>query len=542
MFPTVRMPALRSSGPARRDDAGAGWTAALFVAVAWAVLPLIPALREGAIPGSPFTDLYPSVWGLAWFAGQQPGFPTFTELLAAPGGMPFYFSSPLHGWVAAPLLAVGGPVLAYAGTLVLARCLGVLVAFGAFRAAGLGPLGALAAATVYGASPYVHGYAVEGIVEGTDVWTLPLWAWMVLTRRRAAACLAFALVPLSSWYLGLVGCLLAAAWGLRERLAWTSLAVGLALVAPFVWLFTEAMPGAAPLPDAIRAAMGAPLGPHPPGILPGLNPFAITTYLGFSVPALTALALATRTAPLPGSGGRGVAQAAPALAIGAAACAVLSLGVGPWYELPVLASVRFPYRWHAGTLFCLAPLVGLAVDRLGRRWIAVLPLVEGMVLSPVELVVPSAPAGVPAIYDEVTGPSLLEVPGPLAMPPGEVNRSRPRARYLLYFQLHHGASSPWAPDFNGLGATPTPPWLATFQSWDPLLAAIPEPPDVAGARAAGVTQLMLQLPELKGNAQPLLQALEAAGAAVRAKDETRVLLDLPDAPRALPNADEAPSR
>jgi hypothetical protein len=529
MKPVVQLPSLPGPSWGRTRDAHpeAGWPAALVIALAWALVPLLPALREGAIPGSPYTDLYPSVWGLAWFASEQPGFPTFTEALAAPGGMPFYFSAPIHGWIGAPLLALGGPVLAYVGTLVLARWLGVVLSFGAFRAAGLGPFGALAAATIYGASPYVHGYAVEGIVEGTDIWTLPLWAWMVLTRRHAAACIAFALVPLSSWYLGLVACFLAAVWGVRERIAWLSLAVGLALVAPFVWLFVDAMPGAAPLPDAVRAAMGAPIGVHTPGILRGLNPFAINTYIGVSVPlfALWGASLAGRGS-FAGRASSGIAQVAPMLLVGALACAVLSVGRGPWYALPGLASVRFPYRWHAGTLFCLAPLAGLAVDHLARRWLALVPLLEGMLLAPVEVVVPSAPADVPAIYDQVVGPVLLEVPGPAAMPPGEVNRSRPRARYLLYFQLHHGARSPWAPDFNGLGGGRTAPWLLGFESWDPLQAAIPAPPDLEGARAAGVTQVMLQLKELKGNAAPLLQALESAGAVVEARDEERILLRL----------------
>ena len=122
--------------------------------------------------------------------------------------------------------------------------------------------------------------------------------------------------------------------------------------------------------------------------------------------------------------------------------------------------------------------------------------------------------------------SLLEVPGPVAMPPGEINRSRPRARYLLYAQLHHGAASPWAPDFNGVSAVPVAPWLTTFSSWDPLERASPVPPDVPAARAAGVTQVMVHRSELRANADPFEAALQEAGATKEAEDGALVLYRL----------------
>ncbi len=493
---------------ARRDT---GWSIALAFAAAWAILPALPALFQGALIGSPYTDLYPSVWGLAWFAEHQPGLPTYTTELAAPTGMPFYYSSPLHGWLAAVPLWLGGPVFAYNISLLAARFATIAAAFGCFRAAGLGRAGAIAAAGVYGASPYFHGYAVEGIVEGTDGWTLPLWAWTVLRKERIGSAAAFGLVVISSWYLGMVACLVAAAWGLRDRLAWGSMIAGLALASPFLFLFVGGFSAAAPLPDDVRAAMGAVLDwPHP-GLLPDVNPFAINTFVGLSTAVLAILGARDR----------------PWLLGVAALCAVLSLGRGPWYSLPVLEAVRFPYRWHAGTLFCLAPLVGLAVDRLKRPWLAVLPVVEGLLLSRVEPILPTAPAEVPTIYDTVAGPILLEVPGPVSMPPGEINRSRPRAKYLLYYQAHHGAASPWAPDFNGVAATLPAPWLASFASWDPLVRSSAQPPDLAGAAAAGITQIMVHRDELGANAEPLEHALRQAGAMQQAREGEIVLYRLP---------------
>ncbi len=475
-----------------------GWLIAVSVAIAWALFPALPAVWRGEIIGQPYTDLYPSVWGLRQFLDGQPGVPLHTDLFGAPEGIGFYYSSPLHGWAAIPLAWMGGTVFAYNATLVLARFATILLAYGAFTAMSLGPWGALAAATVYGASPFFHGYAVEGIVEGTDGWAMALWAWMVLKERRVLAPIAFTLTVLSSWYLGMVACLLAAAWGVRNRRAWASMAGGLLLAAPMLYAFSHAFGGNAPLPDDIRAAMGAHIGIPSPGILAPMNVYALNAYVGFAVIALAAPSMSRN----------------PALVAGVLVCAVLSLGQGPWWHLPVLEQVRFPYRWHAGTLFCLAPMVGQTVDRLRYGWIGLLPLVEGLLLGPTEPVLPGAPTAVPALYSEVRGPVLLEVPGPVAMPPGVINRSRPRARYLQYYQLTHGARSPWTLDFNGISASTNASWLTSFVAYDPIVKATPGELDLRGARAAGVTQIMVHRDELAGNAQAFEAALLADGATV----------------------------
>ena len=80
--------------------------------------------------------------------------------------------------------------------------------------------------------------------------------------------------------------------------------------------------------------MGAQLQIPTPGWRPGIQPFAINTYVG-GVALVTALASRTRWV---------IAALIPAF---------LSLGVGPIYELPVAELVRFPYRWHAATLVLL---------------------------------------------------------------------------------------------------------------------------------------------------------------------------------------------
>lgn len=476
-----------------------GWTTATIIALLWAVLPAVPALLAGVVPGQPWTDLYPSVWGLDVFCAALPTWTTHTPRFGAPDGIGFYYSSPLHGLAGWPVWALWGPAAAYTATLLAARAATVLCAFGALRALGRAEVPALGGALLYGASPFFQGYAVEGIVEGTDGWALALWVWMVARDRRAAASVAFALCVVSSWYLGMVACLLAVAWGLRTRTAWWSGAWGLTLSAPFLVAFLGAFGGNLPLDPLVRTAMGAPLHWRAPGWMPGVQPFALTTWVGLSTVVLAALA----------------ARRSPWLATGALGCFVLSTGVGPWWDAPVLELVRFPYRWHAGTLFCLAALI----STLELRWRALyfLPFVEGVLLSPIEPVLPAFELEVPALYAEVEPTALLELPGPVALPPGKPNPSRPRARYLLMAQLRHGAASPWTLDFNGIAHDRDAPWLASFRSWDPALDEPPAAPDLAGARAAGVTQAMVHRDEYRDAAPALEAALVAAGARVSAE-------------------------
>ncbi len=500
-----------SSPPARGTLA-----AVLGVALAWGVGPLLPALLRGQIPGSPFTDLYPSVWGISWFIQHQPGFPTWCTDLAAPKGMSFYYSSPVHGWVGWPAYALAaalganGAVWAYVSTLVLARTATVGVTWAALTALGARPVPALGGALLYGASPFFHGYAVEGIVEGTDGWALPLWVWCVVSGRRTASAIALFVCILTSWYLGMVACAGAALWGFRERRAWWSL-LGLVGAIPLLLAFGGMASSARPLPDAVRIAMGLQPAFQAPG-WSGSNPFAITTWIGVSAPAIALLA----------------ARRNPWLVAGILLSLLLSSGWGPWYGLPVLKSVRFPYRWHAGTLFLLAVLVSRATsERPKWAWLALVPWLEGYLLSPIAPILPGAPAGVSRVYEQVRGPILLDLPGPITMPPGVMNPSRPRARYLLYAQLFDKADSPWAPDFNNLAVHPRPAWLDGFAAWEPVLDNEGAPMDIDGARAAGVTQILVHERELQGEADTLIDELKAEGCTVRARQDGLVLLELP---------------
>ena len=79
-----------------------------LLALAWAVGPAVPLLIEGQLIGHGHTDLYPSVWGLWAFAGDQPGLPNRTDLLGFPEGMGYYYSSPIKGWLATGLIPLLG--------------------------------------------------------------------------------------------------------------------------------------------------------------------------------------------------------------------------------------------------------------------------------------------------------------------------------------------------------------------------------------------------------------------------------------------------
>jgi len=416
----------------------------------WAIVPALPALFSGGLIGHGGTDLYPSVWGMWSFAQSQPGLPVWSEQIAAPTGMGFFYSSPLHGWAAWPLL----PVLGITGTwnflLIASRVAGVVTAHWAARAWGLQPKGALMAAAIYACSPFFHGYAVEGIVEGQTGWALALWiGWVGLEKPRLAA-FAFALTVISSWYMAATACLLAV---LMPKKSWRSAGLGLLLALPILWSFLHAFPERDLLDPGIRRLMGTQIGPWSPGMTDGINPFAKTSWIGFGVLALAA----------------SQALARPRLVVACLGFWVLSLGLPVVYELPLFSSLRFPYRLHAGTLVLLAFLGGMAVqNRRWAPWAVGWVVIEGLALSPIEPFLPHAPSAQPAAYAGLQGEVLLDIPGPFARAPGLHNPSRPRARWFLYGQLAHGMASPWAPDFNSIGANnPEHPAMGALRALDP---------------------------------------------------------------------------
>ena len=459
------------------------------MALIWGLGPALPALLEGQLIGQPYTDLYPSVWGMWAFSQSSASLPEYTQQLAAPDGMSFYYSSPLHGWFAAPFLSWLGVPATWNLGVVSARVATVLCAFGAARAWGLKPAGALVAAAAFGCSPFFQGYAVEGIVEGLDGWTLALFLWATRAKRDGLAVLAFGLCLLSSWYLGAVACLMAAMLGPR---AWAQAIGGLIIALPGLAAFVSFTPDLTPLAPEIRAMMGTELGLWTPGIAEGLNPFAKTSWVGFVLPICAIFAVRDR----------------PRWALAGLGFWVLSFGVGPWFSVPPFTAIRFPYRFHAGTLLALGALAGLAAQRWRfGAWLAPVIVLEGLLLSPIEPLLPGSPGALDPAYGGLTGQVLLDVPGPMAVPPGEINRSRSRARWFLYQQVGHGMGTPWAPDFNNVGVA-TQDGLNSLRALDPLSGqALPTALDIPQS----VDWIVLHPEELHGRGADAERLLVAAG-------------------------------
>jgi hypothetical protein len=462
------------------------WAPLWCLALAWGLLPALPALLRGELLGHGLTDLYPAVWGL-WTAAQAwPALATEAPLLGAPEGLPWIYQSPLRGWVAGPLL----PLLGLRWTwnlLLLAARVGTVLAAGAAGAAfGLRRAGQLTVAAAFGCAPFFHGYAVEGIIEGADGWCLGLLL-VALGRGRAGwAAVALGICVWCSFYAGAAGCALVGVLGLSRPRRWLAFA-GLLLGLPLVLAFAQAFPDGAPLEPAVRRAMGVQPLLARPGAAPGLQPFAMTTWIG---PSLALAALAGRGATLP-------------LAL---APLVLSVGDGPWDALPGFAQLRFPYRWHAATLALLALSAGAWADR--RRWrglLAPIIVVEGLLLSPIEPVIPGADPGPPAPCAllaahaagggaAVEDGALLVIPGPVALPPGRPNPSRGRSREVLFAQTCHGRPTPAVPDFNSVGVRRTAPALSPLLAYDRVAGGRGgplAPGAVAGLQALGVRAVVL---------------------------------------------------
>jgi hypothetical protein len=495
-----------------------GTVVAWSFALAWGVLPAAPAIARGELIGHGYTDLYMQVWGM-WFLGSHwPLVPTHTTLFGFPEGMPLYAQSVWKGWASGLLLPWLGVVGAYDVLTLVSRVLTVGAAFHAARAWGLKDGGALVAAAVFGASPYFQGYAVEGIGECMDGWPLALWAWAVARERTLASIVALAWSIAASFYLGAAVCLLAVlVFPLRPKAPLSLLGIVLAL--PAILSFTDTLVGGTgtPIPPDVRAAMGAHLAFQEPGSFASLHTSGNTTWVGVVAVALAALSRSR-------------------LAWMALVPFALSFGGTPVYALPVFSMLRFPYRWHAATLAILALAAGRGADRFRWRTGVVLALaiaVEGLALSPIEPILPSADGTIPAVYHQVAGP-LLELPGPLVGPPGVENPSRPRLRYLAYYQVGHGQPSPWLLDLNGL-MSGGPPALDFVQAWDPFRRATHAPVPQSVVEQLGALQIsdvMIQATEMgHDRARSLALDLRRQGATEIADDGERILLRLP-APRA----------
>ena len=117
--------------------------------------------------------------------------------------------------------------------------------------------GSLAIAIIFACSPFCHGFAVEGIIEGLNAWTIPLWLYFCGQKNRFGMILSFALCCISNWYFG--ACIVCDGLFLSVQyrfVAWSFL--GLPLVLPFLVMFLEAWQVIPTIDVAVRHSMGIP--------------------------------------------------------------------------------------------------------------------------------------------------------------------------------------------------------------------------------------------------------------------------------------------
>lgn len=492
-----------------------------------AALAVGPALVAGEAPGHGLTDLWPAIWAFDEAARAFPGVVTHTERLAAPAGMAVWLAAPLKAWLFAPFTLAFGAIPSFSLALGAARAATVGLAAWAARGAGRGPAGQWAFAIAAGAAPFWWGPAWEGIVEGVDGWALFLYLGAEARRRRGLAAAALGLCALSSWYLGAIAVFWLLVAAVADRRALRA-APGLLLAAPALLAFLHAFPGVGADVPGLHAAMGSLHPPEPPfwaRAAPAV--FGRSPWPG-PLPCLLAVAAALRS------------RRATLLLGAAVLAAVLSTGRGPWWAFPVLDWMRFPDRFLGAALVGVAAAAARAVDALaathpGRaRLLLVLLLADALLLAPQP---PALPAGgrpdTTLLSGLPPGAILLDLPGPLSLPPGAPNGSRARARAVLGAQLGTTLRSPFAPDFNGLAAADGLPG-APFGA-DPLLPGAPAaiPPDlIAEGRQRGIHAVRVRGAELgRRRAADLEQALSSNGFREIARDGPTSLWAWPEPSR-----------
>ena len=373
---------------------------------------------------------------------------TYSTWINFPEGQSIYSSAYLKSigaWLLSPLLS---PDQSYNFLLLLSRFAGPLCTFYAMKAWGYSARAATGCAVFVTMSPFVHGYSVEGIVEGVDVWPLGLWLWSCQSGKKHYMAGTLALCLLMSWYLGATVCLLTLILSLQKRDILHSL-WGIILATPAISLFMQAHPSLGQIDSTVRNAMSAEWGIPTPNIFSETNPFAKNNYIGWC--SLVVIL-------------------APRYALWALLPLALSFGVG--LEWPILSFVRFPYRWHLATLCLLGFAIADVLEKKEWHWFSSIILLEWMLLSGVDLFIPTSNAKIESIYTYIDRP-ILDIPGPLYIPPGKPNPTRKRAEYLLYAQLYHHQPSLWEYDFNGVHKMQEEKWTQ-WMSWDPLYKQDPK--------------------------------------------------------------------
>ena len=392
--------------------------------------PLIPALMSGQLPGIGHTDLIPAVWSI-WAFAQE--FPTLghTDLLAQPTGMGWYPQSLHSAIIALPLQGLFSLELSYTLSLWMARSLTFGLVYKAARAWNYSISGACFGTLAIGLSPLLYGYAYEGIIEGTHVWPLGLWLWMLARKSPIGIAVGFFLTITASWYLAAVACLLLL-FVIRQEKAMYSI-IGLLVASPFIWSFLSAFPEHSPIAIQIRQAHAISLSwPSPFWLKAQPALFGQSAYISV---LLLFLVLQHRR-------WHSLFLLIPIML--GAALPILS-------DLPVLSAIRFPYRWQLGTTVLAVMLLRKAFQNPISPFLIVGLAAELILAAPFSPILPSTPLKKSELAKHIDAP-VLNLPNLLHRPPGEYNPSKKRAVAIYSAQFEHAQPIMATPGFNGLNA------------------------------------------------------------------------------------------
>jgi hypothetical protein len=393
---------------------------------------MLDALLSGDIVGSRFTDLYPSVWSL-WATESWWG--TWTNQWANyPEGQPWSPSTLIWGTAIIPLKEWLPIHTLYNTSLAFNRILGCLSFYMAGKAFGKQHSSGLLWMVTIAMNPLIHGFAVEGIFEGTQLWPLGFWIWAVHTHHYRSATLFGSFILLTNWYWSLCWGLLGVVLGRKESPIWKSMGLSILLCSPWIWHFTQIANSTVSITPELYRAMGFQFGIPVPNLFTPTNPFSQSNYIGWIVVGIYGYSMFHKQHR----------QSILIVAMGF----ILSLGLSFLQDFPIIGSMRFPYRLHLLTLIGIC--IGYSTQQLHfTKWIAFGIVLEFTLLSSIDLNIPKSPSSMPEYVSQITGP-ILELPGPLNRQLGTINPSKPRMRYLQYYQTKHQMPSGWGLDFNGL--------------------------------------------------------------------------------------------
>ena len=397
----------------------------------------MPALWQGGIAGSPYTDLYPSIWSLwateDWWGQWRTGW------LNTPDGQNWYPSTLLLGTAIIPLKSLVPIGTLYNWLMIGSRCLGCFSFYLAGRAWGSSHFSGLLFMVVVSMSPMIHGFAVEGIIEGTQIWPLGFWLWSIHRSSTKLSIFFGCLIILSNWYWACI-------WGILQTIRVTKqsseapLLIGPILLTSPWWFGFLGQGTTDPISSDVLRMMGFQFGFPTPHWLTSANPFAQSNYIGWVLIFWSLMIIRRKSTHK------------PLFIVGLGF--VLSLGLSWMQSFPILSAIRFPYRLHLMTLIGLVLWIGCNTKWRSqhRKWIWLI-LLEQILCPSIDALIPISQAHFPEYVAMIDGP-ILEVPGPLNRPPGVIDPSKPRSRYLFYYQTEYAQPSGWRFSFNGLH-TPT---------------------------------------------------------------------------------------